>query len=299
MELIGHEAWQNFFKQAVVAGSMHHAYLVTGTAHTGKTTLTQWVIGQLLRVAPEKILTHPDLHWVERLVDEKTGKTKKEISIDQARLANQFTHGSAFYCDGWRVVVIREADRMSRGAANALLKTLEEPGTKTVLFLLAENETVVMPTIRSRCQQIRLRPVADTVLAAAVPGATPAMLAVAAGRPGLLVTWQNEPALWQTTHEAITQWATDRQLVLAKQWAGLEAWCAAAPEDSRAYYQTWLDTGWQALHLALAGQITMSAELVNTLATALRLAERAIRHNVTPRLALEQVCLAATGHYRV
>lgn len=299
MELIGHEAWQNFFTRTLAAGSMHHAYLVTGAAHTGKTTLVTWVLAQLLQIAPEKITTHPDLHWVERLVDDKTGKIKKEISIEQARLANQFTHGSAFYRDGWRVVVVQGADRMSRGAANALLKTLEEPGTKTVLFLLAENDAMVMPTIRSRCQHVRLGPVADVILKTAIPGVTEAMLAVAAGRPGLLLTWQNDPELWQSTHGAIVQWATNRQLPLAKQWAELEAWCEAAPEDSRAYYQTWLDTGWQALHLAIAGQLTMTLELITTVATALRLAERAIRHNVTPRLALEQVCLAATGHYRV
>lgn len=278
---------------------MYHAYLVTGPAHTGKTTLVSEVAAQLLHTTPTKLLGHPDLHWLERLIDEKTNKTKKDISIEQARQASQFTHESAFYRDGWRVVIISEADRMSRGAANALLKTLEEPGAKTVLFLLADNETAVMPTIRSRCQLVRLRPVPDVAIAVGVPAATSAMVAAAAGRPGLVVTWVSETEVWSVAETAMRQWLHDRQQPLAKQWAVLETWCEAAPEDSRRYFQTWLDTGWQALHLVLAGEAAMPTELVTRLATALRLAERALRRNVTPRLVLEQVCLAATGHYRV
>ena len=278
---------------------MHHAYLVTGAAHTGKTTLVTMVAAQLLKIASDKILAHPDLHWVERLVDEKTAKTKKEISIEQARAASQFTHESAFYRDGWRVVVIREADRMSRGATNALLKTLEEPGPKTVLFLIADNETRIMPTIRSRCQLVRLRPVPEAEMATALPAATAAMIAAAAGRPGLLVTWLKDLNVWQETDTTTRQWLVERQQPLARQWAALETWCAAAPEDNRAYYQSWLETGWQSLHLAMAGHAAAPADLIERLARALRLAERALQRNVTPRLALEQVCLAATGHYRV
>lgn len=299
MTLIGHGVWQEFFSKAVAAGSVYHAYLVVGAAHTGKTALVTAVVAQLLKTAPEKIMAHPDLHWVARLVDEKTNKTKKEISIEQARAASQFTHESAFYRDGWRVVIICEADRMSRGAANALLKTLEEPGAKTVLFLLADNETGIMPTIRSRCQLVRLRPVADQEVAAALPAATSAMVVAAAGRPGLVVNWLADPVAWQEADATMRQWLADRQQPLAKQWAALEAWCAAAPEDSRTYYQAWITVGWQALHLALVGELSAPAGLIGRLAQALQTAERALQRNVTPRLALEQVCLAATGHYRV
>lgn len=299
MNVIGQAVWQQFFTDIITAGTLHHAYLMVGPAHSGKTTLVLDVVAKLLKITPEKVLTHPDVHWLERLVDEKTNKTKKEISIEQARQASQFTHESAFYRDGWRVVVIREADRMSRGAANALLKTLEEPGTRTVLFLLADNEIAVMPTIHSRCQLVRLRPVPDQALSTAFPTATPFMIAAAAGRPGLLSTWLLDDETWQSAEKKVRTWLIERQEPLAKQWAALEAWCEAAPEDSRAYYQSWVDTGWQALHLATTGQLSAPSDLLQRLALALRTAEQALRRNVTPRLALEQVCLAATGHYRV
>lgn len=299
MNVIGQTTWQNFFTDTIKADALHHAYLVVGPAHSGKTTLVLDAAAQLLGTTPEKVLAHPDVHWVERLVDEKTDKTKKEISIEQARQASQFTHASAFYRNGWRVVVIREADRMSRGAANALLKTLEEPGARTVLFLLADNEAAVMPTIRSRCQLIRLRPVPDQELMAAFPTATPFMIAAAAGRPGLLSEWLMDSDAWHNAETHVRQWLAERQQPLAKQWAALEAWCAAAPEDSRAYYQSWLETGWQALHLVAAGQLSAPPDLLQRLAPALRAAERALQRNVTARLVLEQVCLAAAGHYRV
>lgn len=299
MHVIGQAKWQQFFENAINAGTMHHAYLVVGAAHSGKTTLVQGIVAKLLKITPEKVMAHPDVHWVERLVDEKTDKTKKEISIEQARQASQFTHASAFYRDGWRVVVIREADRMSRSAANALLKTIEEPSARTVLFLLADNEAAVMPTIRSRCQLIRLRPVPDGELMQAFPNATPVMIAAAAGRPGLLHEWIMDADAWTKAETAVRHWLIEREQPLAKQWAALETWCADAPEDSRAYYQSWLETGWQALHLVASGQLAAAPGLPQRLAPALRAAERALQRNVTPRLALEQVCLAAAGHYRV
>lgn len=299
MNVIGQAKWQQFLTDAISVGRLHHAYLVVGAAHSGKTTLVLDIVAQLLKITPEKVLAHPDVHWVERLVDEKTGKTKKEISIEQARQASQFTHSSAFYRDGWRVVVIREADRMSRGAANALLKTIEEPSERTVLFLLADNEAAVMPTIRSRCQLIRLRPVSDVELIQAFPKATPMMIAAAAGRPGLLSEWIVDAEAWTQAETNVRNWLLEREQPLAKQWAALETWCASAPEDSRAYYQSWLETGWQALHLAAVGQLTVAPGVLSRLAPALRVAERALQRNVTPRLALEQVCLAVTGHYRV
>ncbi len=299
MHVIGQTVWQQFFTDVITAGTLHHAYLVVGPAHSGKTTLVLDAVAQLLKITPEKVLTHPDVHWLERLVDEKTSKTKKEISIEQARMVSQFTHESAFYRDGWRVVIIREADRMSRGAANALLKTLEEPGMHTVLFLLADDEAAIMPTIRSRCQLVRLRPVPDRELTAAFSTTTPFMIAAAAGRPGLLAEWLLDTEAWQVVEKNVRTWLAERQEPLAKQWAALEAWCEAAPEDSRAYFYSWIDTGWQALHLAAIGQLSAPSDLLQRLAPALRTAEQALRRNVTPRLALEQVCLAATGHYRV
>ncbi|WP_444998557.1 DNA polymerase III subunit [Aliikangiella sp. IMCC44359] len=94
--------------------------------------------------------THPDFYFIERLVDNK-GKQKKSIGIEQIRtLTDKLVDTPQL--GGWRVAVIRSVTAMTRGAFNALLKTLEEPKSNTLLILLADNAQKVPATIRSRCQ---------------------------------------------------------------------------------------------------------------------------------------------------
>jgi DNA polymerase-3 subunit delta' len=99
--------------------------------------------------------THPDLTNVDCLVDAK-GKQKQSIGIDQIRQLNAKLVETA-QLGKWRLAVIFSVEKMTRGAFNALLKTLEEPGRDTLLILLADNIYQVPATIRSRCQVISLK----------------------------------------------------------------------------------------------------------------------------------------------
>ncbi|MBV1882622.1 MAG: DNA polymerase III subunit delta' [Pseudomonadales bacterium] len=91
--------------------------------------------------------THPDLKMIE---PEELGKA---IKIDQVRALVTSIQKTAQF-DGYRVVIIRPAEALNIAAANALLKTLEEPGEGTVLLLVTNSVSALLPTIKSRCQTV-------------------------------------------------------------------------------------------------------------------------------------------------
>ncbi|MEW6647887.1 MAG: DNA polymerase III subunit delta' [Pseudomonadota bacterium] len=152
--------WQAL-QQRIAAGRLPHALLLSGAAGLGKLDFAHLLARSLLCDSPEQGLpcgrcrgcqliaagTHPDFQAVR---PEEEGK---EITIGLIRdlLAWQALtpqYGRA------RVVIIEPADRMNINAANALLKTLEEPGRDALLLLVTARPAALLPTIRSRCQQL-------------------------------------------------------------------------------------------------------------------------------------------------
>jgi len=99
--------------------------------------------------------TQPDLHLVSRLVDDE-GKQAKEISVAQIRQLIATLQLSA-HGQGWRIALIEPAEAMNANAANALLKTLEEPPGRTLIVLVTARPDRLPATIRSRCQRLDLR----------------------------------------------------------------------------------------------------------------------------------------------
>ena len=91
--------------------------------------------------------SHPDLQWVE------PQKKSRAISVEQMRALEHSIFLTSFE-GGWKACVICGADRMTDQAANAFLKTLEEPPDKTVCFLLTDSAQSLLPTIISRCQKV-------------------------------------------------------------------------------------------------------------------------------------------------
>ncbi len=148
-----------------------HALLLTGPSGLGKRDLVAALVERMLCTAPaadgfacgrcrgctlQRAGTHPDRVTVQ-LEARDDGKLRTEITIDQIRtLGERFASRPSF--GGWQVVVIDPADRMNTAAANALLKTLEEPAANTALILIADDPARLPATIRSRCQRIELRP---------------------------------------------------------------------------------------------------------------------------------------------
>lgn len=94
---------------------------------------------------------------------EKNRKRFNEIRVDDIREAETFLHLTAG-SNGWRVMIIDAAEDMNTNAANALLKSLEEPPEKTVMILISHQPGKLLPTIRSRCRKISLNPLKNNEL---------------------------------------------------------------------------------------------------------------------------------------
>lgn len=184
-DLVGHAEAERALLDAVSGGKLHHAWLITGPRGIGKATLAYRFARYLfahgmegggndlfgggptsLAVPPEDPLFrriaaggHPDLLTLEREENPRTKVLRDEIVIDQVRdLAGFFAMTPAE--GGFRVAVIDAIDELNRNAANALLKLLEEPPARSVLLLVAHAPGRLLPTIRSRCRRLALRPLA-------------------------------------------------------------------------------------------------------------------------------------------
>ncbi|MET0506002.1 MAG: DNA polymerase III subunit delta', partial [Luteibacter sp.] len=143
--------------------------------------------------------THPDVVTLTFGL-RKDGVTRSEIVVDQIRdLSQRLAMSSQF--GGWQVATVDPADAMNAAAANALLKTLEEPTPATLLVLVADEPARLPATIRSRCQRIDFlvpsREVSMAWLRAVGVADAPAALDAAGGNPGMARTWAADGALKQ------------------------------------------------------------------------------------------------------
>lgn len=183
--LLGHPELLESLTRGISARTLSHAYLLVGPPDVGKRSLAVELAAALNCQSEEKpcgtctscrrILQgkHPDIHIVEPR-REATGaeeRVSREIVIDQIRELQRLAALQPFegYC---RAFIIDGADRMRVEAANCLLKTLEEPAESVVLLLLAAREDLVLPTVKSRCQRIELKPLPTSLIASALRDST-------------------------------------------------------------------------------------------------------------------------------
>ncbi len=194
--LVGHEDAERELLDAFNSQKMHHAWLLTGPRGIGKATLAfrfaRFVLSQGSgagaaagglfadepKKAPETLYVdpqdprfrrvasagHADLVTVERGFDEKKKKLRSEIVVPDVRGIGGFMARTPAE-GGWRVVVVDCADEMNRHAANALLKVLEEPPSRALLLVVSHTPGQLLPTIRSRCRTLGLRPLGDETVA--------------------------------------------------------------------------------------------------------------------------------------
>ena len=188
--LVGHEAAQKPFADGIAAGRLHHAWLIGGPAGIGKATLAYRVARRLLAYprggGPESLdvpaddfvhgkvagLSHPNLVALRRHRTPGAKALPTRISVDMVRRALDLFSATATD-SGWRICILDSAEDLNANAANALLKVLEEPPPRALFLILAHQPGRLLPTIRSRCRSLMLRPLQDTEVAQVVRGLPP------------------------------------------------------------------------------------------------------------------------------
>lgn len=177
LKLYGHSAAEDAMAEALASGKHHHAWLITGTEGIGKATFAYRVARAALARPDERgmlasgldidadsstarqvtALSHPGLIVIRRAYDVKLKRFPATIPVDEVRRLKSFLSLSAEE-GGRRVVIVDSADELNINAANALLKSLEEPPQRTLFLIITSAPGRLLPTIRSRCRLLPLAP---------------------------------------------------------------------------------------------------------------------------------------------
>ena len=227
MTWLGHDAAERAFLDAWNAGRMHHAWLLAGPKGVGKASfalraarflLTQGAkhrgeedrAARSLDAHDERAAihlieagAHPEFKRLERLENDKTGALARSITVDQVRSASALLT-STTSISRYRAIIVDSADDLEAAGANALLKSLEEPPSDTVFFLVSHNSGRLLPTIRSRCRTLNFRTIDDDVMASWLRTNMPdaesddiaSLTVLAAGAPGRALRFRDSDLAW-------------------------------------------------------------------------------------------------------
>lgn len=181
--IIGQDKAVAEFAAAWASRKLHHAWLLAGPKGVGKSAFALAAARRVLAEAagPPSALpgietdddhpmvrlveagSHPDMRWLERLENPKTGNLARNISVDQVRALSELFDLSPAMSD-WRVAVFDTVDELEPSAANALLKILEEPPPKSIFLLVSHAPGRLLPTIRSRCRRLDFQKLDDDAM---------------------------------------------------------------------------------------------------------------------------------------
>ena len=325
-QIIGHDFAIRLFQKSIETQRVSHAYLLSGPRQVGKTTLAVEFAKAANCLEPERPCgrcrscqkiakgIHPDV----QIIDLEDGA--KNIGIEAIRklqegVALRPAEGLA------KVYILIEAERLSEPAANALLKTLEEPPPSVVLMLTTRDSNMLLPTIVSRCQQVELRPVPAKEIERALvqryelPADRARLLAaLSEGRLGWAFQMASNPVLMDRRLELRNRLAdlpaADRvsRFAFAAELANLYS---REPEAVRDILETW-QFWWRDLLMCRLGlrdlvinvdledridKISSSypVEKLGSMVSAIQATISMLSQNINPRLSLEVLMLNVPG----
>lgn len=276
--LLGHAEEEQIFLNAWKNRTLHNSWLLCGIEGIGKATLAFRFARFLLAADERqrdkygsldvsvdsqtyKLVanaSHPDLKVIERdftetdkkkvlkaikegerLSDEELKSLKKSaiIKVDDVRTINEFLAKKSSN-DGWRVVIVDSIDDLNNAGANAILKILEEPPAKTVIMLISHNPNRLLPTIRSRCAKMNLKPLAENEVASLMRRYRPELSEKAVKGLAELSSGSVGKAIRYADNAALASYDDLCKIIYAKnkyKLADLLAFCDAAVADEDSY----------------------------------------------------------------
>ncbi|MGC8474378.1 MAG: hypothetical protein ACP5PW_08250 [Candidatus Dormibacteria bacterium] len=250
-EVVGHLMQRQQLERQLLQGALAHAYWISGPARVGKTTLALALASELLQAEgwPGGLEAHPDF-WLD---DQHDSLGVDRVRGPEGELGPSLQHflSLSAYASGPKVAVLANADRLTLPAANSLLRLLEEPPAESILILTTSRpDSEHLPgTLRSRCQQLGLGPVAAPLIATWLAALGRPELecetaaAISEGRPGLALELASDPELasrtqglldsflgcsnlgpagWLDLSRELAERGRERELA----WAALRTWAA-------------------------------------------------------------------------
>ena len=234
--LIGHEWAARLLQRAIDAGRVTHAYLFVAPAGSGKARLAldfaraltcrsaaEVVVGDGLRYCGLcrtcRLVAeghHPDVTFVGLEWQAKqaggagSGNVGQNLKIDTVRQISAELSRRPVEA-AWKIFVVEDADTLQAEAANAFLKTLEEPPPQAIVILLSDSQRPVLPTILSRCQLLELRPVPPQAITAGLVGRgatgeeADLLARLAVGRPGWAIEAWRTPEMLEERRDALAE----------------------------------------------------------------------------------------------
>lgn len=323
--IVGHEWAIRLLSSAIRHDRAGHAYLLTGPDRIGKLTLAR-VFTQSLNCTAElpdrpcgecracRLIAedkHPDVRVVR---PEVSDRGIQSIKIEQIRRLQQDLSLSTYEAR-YKVALLKRFDTANLNAANAFLKTLEEPPNNVILLLTANDSDTLLPTINSRCRTVGLRPLTPALIEEALmtryhvaPGEANLLAHLADGRLGWAVEAHANPTLIQERGGHLNALHQALGASIVGRFAQAESLSRKA-ETLPPLLRTWL-SWWRDLSLLVFGRQTSAAisnideaELLHELAgrwprsgilAALKQTEAALRQlgqNANARLVVENLLL--------
>lgn len=196
--IIGHEAIRERLKRAAEKGRVAQAFLFVGPESVGKRTVALELSALLLgdSFASDVTTLRPER------VEEKGRVRERMIGVETIRDATRVL-GLSHRARGGKVLIVDDAHRLSEGAQNAFLKTLEEPFPGTTIFLVTHEGGAILPTLASRMERVSFSTVSPEKLSeffADVPESIRNL-----GRPGLAVSYHEHPDEFEVTVRQLEQ----------------------------------------------------------------------------------------------
>ena len=276
--LIGHDYALKTLLDAYNKNSLHNSWLISGVEGIGKATLAYKFARFLLNEAESggkerttmdiaessqafrlvSMGAHPDMKVIERDYTDtekrkivkaiKDGESLSEselkdlkksafIRVDDVRTIGEFLSKKSSN-DGWRVVLIDSIDDMNQASANAVLKVLEEPPYKTVMLLISHNPAKLLPTIKSRCAKLNLKPLEENEVASLLRRYRPDVKEADVKKIAMISSGSIGKAILYVDNDALTRYDSLCKIIYAKNKFNIKdllSFCESAAKDEEIY----------------------------------------------------------------